>query len=78
LTLREQIANQNILVIGDFILDEFICGTITREINNKHDILGVPIKNKIHILFHQLYGQSNTTEQDFNDFIIRWQNQEFI
>ncbi|ULT58709.1 hypothetical protein L1999_09345 [Neobacillus drentensis] len=47
------------------------------ELRNE-EILGIPLKKEIHILFHKLYGRKNNTPQQFDEFKNRWEKGEFV
>jgi hypothetical protein len=49
---------------------------ICLEMHYNHG-LGVCLDQKYHSFFHQIYGYSNTTEEDFNDFKQKFYNFEF-
>lgn len=39
--------------------------------------LGVCLTKEIHTLFHNIYGYGNTTETDWNNFVLDFKNNKY-
>jgi len=63
--------------IGDYSLEEL--NDITSMFLKLHDEygLGVPIESNLHHLFHSLYGKTNNTKEQFEEFVKRYDIGEF-
>ncbi|MFB3167079.1 hypothetical protein P5G62_008140 [Neobacillus sp. 179-C4.2 HS] len=51
---------------------------IFRRLEQKHDeIVGIPLRKQVHILFHKIYGRKNNTLEQFLEFKRSWEKGEF-
>jgi hypothetical protein len=51
---------------------------IIEKLKEKHEeMMGIPIRKEIHILFHKIYGKENTTIEDLKEFKQRFLAGEF-
>jgi hypothetical protein len=64
-------------IVSDYTEDEL--NLITEKVISLHDKypLGVCLVDKVHKLFHNLYGTGGNTPEQFIDFQVRWSKGEF-
>jgi hypothetical protein len=63
--------------INDYNKDELDC-IINRfqQIHNNYP-LGICVRKDIHTLFHKIYGSGGNTEEQWNNFVVKFNDGEF-